>query len=72
MLLKSFYEKEEEEEEKEDDEIQPFRRSVSQLLHTQRYIHKYFCELLGISFSLHAWFGVCSFFGHYLGDTYLW
>jgi len=22
-----------------------------------------------VSFSLHAWFGVCSFFGHYLGNT---
>jgi len=28
-----------------------------------------FVNCLAVSFSLHAWFGVCSFFGHYLGDT---
>ena len=48
--------------EEEDDEIQLFRRSVSQLLRTQWYVRDYFCE-----FSLHAWFGVCSF-GNFPGD----
>ena len=32
---------------KEDDEIQLFGGSVSQLPHTQRYVRKYICELLG-------------------------
>jgi len=32
---------------KKDDEIQLFRRSVSQLPRTQRYVREYFCELLG-------------------------
>jgi len=30
-----------------DDEIQLFQWSVSQLPHTQRYVRKYYCELLG-------------------------
>ena len=46
MLVKSFYEKEEET--WEDDEIQLFRRSVSQLPRSQGYVREYFCELLGI------------------------
>jgi len=54
---------------KEDDEIRLFRGSVSQLLLTQRYVRKCFCELLGSIILSHAWFGVCSFFGHYPGDT---
>jgi len=28
-----------------------------------------FVNCQAVSFSLHAWFGVCSFFGHYLGDA---
>jgi len=28
-----------------------------------------FVNCQAVSFSLHAWFGVCSFFGSYLGDT---
>ena len=31
---------------KKDDEIRLFRRSVSQLPHTQRYVREYICELL--------------------------
>jgi len=43
-----LYEKKEgEERNKEDDEIRLFRRSVSQLPRTQRYVRKCFCELLG-------------------------
>jgi len=34
-------------EEDDNDEIQLFQQSVSQLPRTQRYIHKYFCELPG-------------------------
>jgi len=33
---------------KKDDEIRLFRRSVSQLPRTQRYVRECFCELLGI------------------------
>jgi len=32
---------------KKDDEIQLFRRSVSQLPRAQKYVREYFCELLG-------------------------
>jgi len=28
-----------------------------------------FMNYQAVSFPLYAWFGVCSFFGHYLGDT---
>jgi len=28
-----------------------------------------FVNCLAAPFSLHAWFGVCSFFGHYPGNT---
>jgi len=28
-----------------------------------------FVNCQAVSFSLHAWFGVCSLFGHYPGDT---
>ena len=29
-----------------------------------------FVNCQAVSFSPHAWFGVCSFFDHYLGDAY--
>jgi len=59
MLVKSFYEKEEEKRrKKEDDEIRLFRRSVSQLPRTQRYVCKCFCELLGSIILSASWFGV--------------
>jgi len=45
-------------EEEEDDKIQLFRRSVSQLPRSQRYVSEYFCELLGsiILCMLSLWF----------------
>ena len=58
-------------EKKKDNKIGLFQQFVSQLPHTLDYVCEYFCELLG-SITLSAcWvcFGVCSFFGHYLGNT---
>jgi len=48
MLVKSFvWEERRRRRKKEDDEIRLFRRSVSQLPRTQRYVRECFCELLG-------------------------
>ena len=81
-----LYEKEEEELEKKKEERKKerkkgrrwrnptFRRSVSQLPRTQRYVREYVCELLRsivLSACLHC-FGACSFFSHYLGATKVW
>jgi len=59
----------EERKKKRDDEIQLFWRSVSQLPRTQSYVASIFMNCQAVTFSLHAWFGVCSLFGQYLGDT---
>ena len=61
-----MYEKEEERKKEGNDEIRLFQWSVSQLPRTFASI---FVNCYAVSFSLHAWFGVCSFFGHYQGDT---
>jgi len=67
-----LYEKEERKKEgrkEEDDEIQLYRRSVSQLPRTQRYVRECFCELLGSIILSACLVWCCSFFVHYLGDT---
>ena len=62
MLVKNFAW-----EEKKDDKI----GLASQLPHTLGYVHEYICELPGsiILSACWVWFGVCSFFGHYPGNT---
>jgi len=49
---------------KEDDEIRLFLSSrILKSMFTSIFVN---CQ--AVSFSLHVWFGVCSFFGHYPGD----
>ena len=54
---------------KQDDKIQLSQWSVSQLPFTKGTFASIFVNCQAVSLSLHAWFGVCSFFVHYPGDT---
>ena len=54
---------------KEDDKIRLFRRSASQFHVLKGTFASILMNCQAVSFSLHAWLGVCSFFGRYPGDN---
>jgi len=61
-----MYEKEEKE---DDDEIRLFASVFLSFCVLKGTFASIFVNWQAVSFSLHAWFGVCSFFGHYLSGT---
>jgi len=67
MLVKNFVAMRKKK--KEDDEIRLFGGLFLSSSVLKGTFASIFVNCQAVSFSLHAWFGVCSFFGHYLGDA---